>query len=134
MRIQLFGLLVFAFTRLIPRATVVAPDRGMFDQNQIVAAGVLPIIVATAMFQQPQVNGMSDLHVDLAERCVVHNTSADRFAPEMSKLDALAKDGLVERVGYGLAPLSECGHSSIRSVTRSTATLSADDIRFSQAS
>ena len=43
---------------------------------------------------------MCDLHVDLAEHCAAHGSTADRFAAELSALDALANDGLVERAGY----------------------------------
>lgn len=42
---------------------------------------------------------MCDLRVDVAEACRAHGESAERFAAELSELDALALDGLVVREG-----------------------------------
>jgi oxygen-independent coproporphyrinogen III oxidase len=42
---------------------------------------------------------MCDLRVDLAEVCRAHGESVERFAAEVSALDALALDGLVARCG-----------------------------------
>jgi oxygen-independent coproporphyrinogen-3 oxidase len=42
---------------------------------------------------------MCDLKVDLAGVCRAYGASAERFAAELSALDALARDGLVLRKG-----------------------------------
>lgn len=42
---------------------------------------------------------MCDLHVDIADICQAHQASAEQFAAELSALDELAHDGLVERNG-----------------------------------
>ncbi len=77
---------------------------------------------------------MCDLNVDLAERCAAHNSDADRFAAELFKLDALANDGLVERVGYNIS-IPERARPLVRSVCAVfDAYISDDDMRFSRAS
>ena len=77
---------------------------------------------------------MCDLKVDLAERCAAHNSAAGRFAGELSKLDALANDGLVERVGYKIS-IPERARPFVRTVCAAfDAYISDGDTRFSQAS
>lgn len=77
---------------------------------------------------------MCDLKVDLAERCAAHNADADHFAVELSKLDALADDGLVERVGYKIN-IPERARSFVRTVCAVfDAYISDNDMRFSRAS
>ncbi len=77
---------------------------------------------------------MCDLHVDLAEQCAAHNSGADRFAAELSALDALANDGLVERVGYKIS-IPERARPFVRTVCALfDAHISDDDTRFSRAS
>jgi oxygen-independent coproporphyrinogen III oxidase len=77
---------------------------------------------------------MCDLHVDLAEQCAAHNSGADRFATELSALDALANDGLVERVGYKIS-IPERARLFVRTVCAVfDAYISEDDQRFSRAS
>jgi oxygen-independent coproporphyrinogen III oxidase len=77
---------------------------------------------------------MCDLKVDLAERCAAHNSDADRFAAELSKLDALANDGLVERVGCKIS-IPEPARPFVRTVCAVFDAYIADhDKRFSRAS
>ncbi len=77
---------------------------------------------------------MCDLHVDLAEQCAAHDSGADRFAAELSALDALATDGLVERVGYKIS-IPEQARPFVRTVCALfDAYISDDDQRFSRAS
>ncbi len=77
---------------------------------------------------------MCDLRVDLGELCTAHDSGADRFAAELSKLDALANDGLVERVGYNIN-VPERMRPFVRTVCAVfDAYISDDDMRFSRAS
>jgi len=77
---------------------------------------------------------MCDLHVDLGELCAAHDCDADHFAAELSKLDALANDGLVERVGYKIN-VPERARPFVRTVCAVfDAYISDDDTRFSRAS
>jgi oxygen-independent coproporphyrinogen-3 oxidase len=77
---------------------------------------------------------MCDLHVDLAERCAAHDSDTDRFAAELSAFDALANDGLVERVGYKIT-VPERARPFVRTICAVfDAYLSGDDKRFSAAS
>ncbi len=45
---------------------------------------------------------MCDLQVDIADIAASHDASADRFAAEISQIDELASDGIVERTGTRL--------------------------------
>ena len=77
---------------------------------------------------------MCDLHVDLAEQCAAHDCDANRFAAELSALDALANDGLVERVGYTIK-IPERARPFVRTVCAVfDAYISDGDQRFSRAS
>jgi oxygen-independent coproporphyrinogen III oxidase len=58
---------------------------------------------------------MCDLKVDLADVCRAHDTSAERFAPELSALDELAQDGLVLRNGSKISIPNEA-RAFVRSV------------------
>jgi oxygen-independent coproporphyrinogen III oxidase len=77
---------------------------------------------------------MCDLHVDLAEHCAAHGSTADRFAAELSALDALANDGLVERAGYTIN-IPERARPFVRTVCAVfDAYITDGDQRFSRAS
>lgn len=77
---------------------------------------------------------MCDLHVDLAERRAAHNSSADRFAAELSKLGALVNDGLIERLGERIS-IPERARPFVRTICAAfDAYLSDDDTRLSRAS
>ena len=77
---------------------------------------------------------MCDLKLDLAERCEAHYSDADRFAAELSKLDVLADDGLLERAGHKIS-IPERARPLVRTVCAVfDAYLSDDDRRFSRAS
>jgi len=77
---------------------------------------------------------MCDLKVDLAERCAAHHSDADRFAAELSELNALANEGLLERSGYKIS-IPERARPIVRTVCAVfDAYLSDDDMHFSQAS
>ena len=77
---------------------------------------------------------MCDLKVDLAEQCAAHASDTDRFAAELSALDALANDGLLERVGYKVA-IPERARPFMRTVCAALdAHLADHDTRFSRAS
>ncbi len=77
---------------------------------------------------------MCDLHVDLAEHCAAHGSTADRFAAELSALDALANDGLVERAGYTI-DIPERARPFVRTVCAVfDAYITNNDQRFSRAS
>ena len=77
---------------------------------------------------------MCDLHVDLAEHCAAHGSTADRFAAELSALDALANDGLVERAGYTI-DIPERARPFVRTVCAAfDAYITNNNQRFSRAS
>jgi oxygen-independent coproporphyrinogen-3 oxidase len=74
-----------------------------------------------------------DLKVDLAERCAAHHSDVDRFAVELSKLDVLVDDGLLERAGYKIS-IPERARPLVRTVCAVfDAYLLDDDSRFSPA-
>ena len=77
---------------------------------------------------------MCDLHVDVAEICAAHGAEADRFAAELSRLDDLAADGIVERMGNRIT-VPEQARALVREVCATfDAYLSNDEMRFSRAS
>jgi oxygen-independent coproporphyrinogen III oxidase len=77
---------------------------------------------------------MCDLHVDLAERCAAHSAGANRFAAELSRVNALADDGLVERDGYKIS-IPERARPLVRTVCAAfDVYMTDDDTRFSRAS
>jgi oxygen-independent coproporphyrinogen-3 oxidase len=77
---------------------------------------------------------MCDLRVDVAEICAAHDRSADDLAAELSALDDLANDGLVQRAG-GKISVPEHARPFIRTVCAVfDAYLSHDETRFSRAS
>jgi len=77
---------------------------------------------------------MCDLHVDVAEICAAHGAEADRFAAELSRLDDLAADGIVERMGNRIT-VPEQARAFVREVCATfDAYLSIDEMRFSRAS
>ena len=77
---------------------------------------------------------MCDLHVDLAEQCAAHNVDANHFAAEISRLDLLAGDGLVERAGHKIS-IPERARALVRTVCAVfDAYVKDDDMRFSRAS
>jgi len=77
---------------------------------------------------------MCDLHVDVAEICAAHGAEADRFAAELSRLDDLAADGIVERMGNRIT-VPEQARAFVREVCATfDAYLSNDEMRFSRAS
>jgi len=77
---------------------------------------------------------MCDLYVDLNEICAAYNTNPDNFAVELSKLDELANDGIVERTG-GRITVPEHARPFVRTVcTVFDAYLANDQARFSHAS
>ena len=77
---------------------------------------------------------MCDLKVDLAERCAAQGSDTGCFAAELSALDALADDGLLERVGYKIT-IPERARPFMRTVCAVLdAHLADHDTRFSRAS
>jgi oxygen-independent coproporphyrinogen III oxidase len=77
---------------------------------------------------------MCDLHADLDRICAAHNKCRDDLADELARLDDLARDDLVERVG-GTISIPESKRSFIRTVCASfDAYLTDNAIRYSRAS
>jgi len=77
---------------------------------------------------------MCDLRADVAEICAAHDRSADDFAAELSALDDLADDGLVQRAGSKIS-VPERARPFIRTVCAVfDAYLSGGETRFSRAS
>jgi oxygen-independent coproporphyrinogen III oxidase len=77
---------------------------------------------------------MCDLAVDVAERCVAHDTDADHFAAELAKLDELVRDGIVERTGSRIT-VPEPSRAFVRSACAVfDAYMSNGEARFSKAS
>ena len=77
---------------------------------------------------------MCDLHVDLAKICMAHAASADHFAMELSKLDDLAADGIVERTGTEIS-VPEEARAFVRAVCAVfDVYASQDEARLSRAS
>lgn len=58
---------------------------------------------------------MCDLYVDLAEICAAHDTDMDHFAAELSEIDELANDGIVERCGSKIK-VPEAARTFVRTV------------------
>ncbi|MGP0094240.1 MAG: oxygen-independent coproporphyrinogen III oxidase [Xanthobacteraceae bacterium] len=77
---------------------------------------------------------MCDLCADLAEICAAHNRSANDFVAELSALDALADDGLVQRAGSKIS-VPERARPLIRTVCAVFDAYSLNDqTHFSRAS
>jgi oxygen-independent coproporphyrinogen III oxidase len=77
---------------------------------------------------------MCDLRVDLADLCKAHHASAERFAVELSALDALARDGLVIRDGSKIRVPDEA-RAFVRSVCAVFDEYAAEhETRYSRAS
>jgi oxygen-independent coproporphyrinogen III oxidase len=77
----------------------------MIGYREVITAGHLATARGRALTAEDRLRGriierlMCDLKVDLADVCRAHGTSTERFAAELSALDALARDGLVVRNG-----------------------------------
>jgi len=75
-----------------------------------------------------------DLHVDVAEICAIYDTNADHFADELSRLDELVNDGIVERSGSKVT-VPEQARAFVRAVCAVfDAYVTNDETRFSRAS
>jgi len=105
-----------------------------------IVAGCLATARGCALSEEDQLRRdlierlMCDLHVDLGELCGAHNGGADRFAAELSRLDTLANDGLVERVGYKIN-VPERARPFVRTVCAVFGPYISDgEMRFSRAS
>ena len=105
-----------------------------------IVAGCLATARGCALSEEDQLRRdlierlMCDLHVDLGELCGAHNGGADRFAAELSRLDTLANDGLVERVGYKIN-VPERARPFVRTVCAVFDPYISDgEMRFSRAS
>ena len=112
----------------------------MITYRDAIMAGHPATLRGRALTREDRLRGaiierlMCDLHVDVAEICMAHNTNANHFAAEFSKLDDLASDGIVERSGSKIN-VPEHARPFVRTVCAIfDAYLSNDETRFSRAS
>ncbi|MGA2894418.1 MAG: oxygen-independent coproporphyrinogen III oxidase [Xanthobacteraceae bacterium] len=108
--------------------------------REAISAGRLATVRGRALTTEDRIRRdiitslMCNLHVDLAEICALHETSADRFAAELANLDGFVRDGLVELAGSEIS-LPEQARPFVRTVCAAfDQYLTKDETRFSRAS
>jgi len=112
----------------------------MVAYRDAIVAGLPATVRGRTLTREDRLRGriierlMCDLHVDVAEICLAHNTKADHFTAELCKLDQLASDGIVERAGNKII-VPEQARPFVRAVCAVfDAYVSNDEARFSRAS
>jgi oxygen-independent coproporphyrinogen III oxidase len=113
---------------------------GMVPYRQAISAGKLATARGYLLTDEDRLRRdvierlMCDFQVDLAAVCTAHGTGAARFAGELSAIDGLARDGIVERAD-NMISVPDCARPFVRAVCSVfDQYLVTGDTRFSRAS
>jgi oxygen-independent coproporphyrinogen III oxidase len=113
---------------------------GMVPYRQAISAGKLATARGYLLTDEDRLRRdvierlMCDFQVDLAAVCTAHGTGAARFAGELSAIDGLARDGIVERAD-NMISVPDCARPFVRAVCSVfDQYLVTADTRFSRAS